>query len=64
MVKELEDRGKNWKEFSWCCKFYDEWDIDFINDWNEYFNCKIERVFGKYIVEIKNNLECGIVLFD
>lgn len=64
MVKELEDRGKNRKEFSRRRKFHDERDIDSINDRNEHFNRKIERAFGKYTVEIKNNLERGTALPD
>lgn len=64
MVKELEDRGKSRKEFSRRRKFHDERDIDSINDRNEHFNRKIERAFGKYTVEIKNNLERGTALPD
>ncbi|KAG5247946.1 GCIP-interacting family protein [Salix suchowensis] len=39
-------------------------DIDSINDRNEHFNKKIERAFGKYTLEIKNNLERGTALPD
>lgn len=64
MVKELDERGKARKEFSRRRKFHDERDIDSINDRNEHFNRKIERAFGKYTVEIKNNLERGTALPD
>jgi pre-mRNA-splicing factor SYF2 len=64
MVQELESRGKSRKEFSRRRKFHDERDIDSINDRNEHFNRKIERAFGKYTVEIKNNLERGTALPD
>ncbi|XP_022748866.1 pre-mRNA-splicing factor syf2-like [Durio zibethinus] len=64
MVKEL----KNWEEkrhsFSRRRKFHEEKDIDSINDRNEHFNKKIGRAFGKYILEIKNNLERGTALPD
>ncbi|RRT79710.1 hypothetical protein BHE74_00035536 [Ensete ventricosum] len=64
MVKELQDRETNRKSFSRRRKFHEEKDIDSINDRNEHFNKKIERAFGKYTLEIKNNLERGTALPD
>lgn len=64
MVKELEEVASKRKAFSRRRKFHDEKDIDSINDRNEHFNRKIERAFGKYTVEIKNNLERGTALPD
>ncbi|OVA12319.1 mRNA splicing factor SYF2 [Macleaya cordata] len=64
MVKELQDRDKKRKAFSRRRKFHEEKDIDSINDRNEHFNKKIERAFGKYTLEIKNNLERGTALPD
>uniref|UniRef100_A0A0C9QVF8 Pre-mRNA-splicing factor SYF2 n=1 Tax=Wollemia nobilis TaxID=56998 RepID=A0A0C9QVF8_9CONI len=64
MVKELEDRDQKRKQFSRRRRFHEEKDIDSINDRNEHFNKKIERAFGKYTVEIKNNLERGTALPD
>jgi pre-mRNA-splicing factor SYF2 len=64
MVAELTDRGEKRKAFSRRRRFHDEKDIDSINDRNEHFNRKIERAFGKYTVEIKNNLERGTALPD
>ncbi|CAI5993863.1 unnamed protein product [Closterium sp. NIES-64] len=64
MVAELTDRAKSRKEFSRRRRHHDEKDIDSINDRNEHFNRKIERAFGKYTVEIKNNLERGTALPD
>ncbi len=64
MVNELVDRGHKRKEFSRRRKFHEERDVDSINDRNEHFNRKIERAFGKYTVEIKNNLERGTALPD
>eukprot|EP00271_Cylindrocystis_brebissonii_P013427 TRINITY_DN33246_c0_g1_i1.p1 TRINITY_DN33246_c0_g1~~TRINITY_DN33246_c0_g1_i1.p1 ORF type:complete len:420 (-),score=108.41 TRINITY_DN33246_c0_g1_i1:790-1956(-) len=64
MVRELEERSKVRKDFSRRRRYHEEKDIDSINDRNEHFNRKIERAFGKYTVEIKNNLERGTALPD
>eukprot|EP00475_Leptophrys_vorax_P038418 TRINITY_DN6775_c0_g2_i1.p1 TRINITY_DN6775_c0_g2~~TRINITY_DN6775_c0_g2_i1.p1 ORF type:complete len:239 (+),score=41.25 TRINITY_DN6775_c0_g2_i1:60-719(+) len=64
MVAELTARGGARKEFSRRRRFHEEKDVDSINDRNEHFNRKIERAFGKYTVEIKNNLERGTALPD
>lgn len=64
MVKELHDRETKRNSFSRRRKFHEEKDIDSINDRNEHFNKKIERAFGKYTLEIKNNLERGTALPD
>ncbi|KAL9244845.1 hypothetical protein vseg_018566 [Gypsophila vaccaria] len=64
MVKELKDREDKRTAFSRRRKFHDDKDIDSINDRNEHFNKKIERAFGKYTLEIKNNLERGTALPD
>ncbi|KAL8027876.1 hypothetical protein ABFX02_14G125300 [Erythranthe guttata] len=64
MVKELKDREDKSRSFSRRRKFREEKDIDSINDRNEHFNKKIERAFGKYTLEIKNNLERGTALPD
>ncbi|KAF3775788.1 Pre-mRNA-splicing factor [Nymphaea thermarum] len=64
MVKELQDREEKRKAFSRRRRFHEEKDIDSINDRNEHFNKKIERAFGKYTTEIKNNLERGTALPD
>ncbi|XP_054786115.1 uncharacterized protein LOC129292571 isoform X2 [Prosopis cineraria] len=64
MVQELKDREEKLNSFSRRRKFHEEKDIDSINDRNEHFNKKIERAFGKYTLEIKNNLERGTALPD
>lgn len=64
MVKELKDQAEKRNSFSRRRKFHEEKDIDSINDRNEHFNKKIERAFGKYTLEIKNNLERGTALPD
>ncbi|KAI3912608.1 hypothetical protein MKW92_022934 [Papaver armeniacum] len=64
MVKELYDKDSKGKAFSRRRKFHEEKYIDSINDRNEHFNKKIERAFGKYTLDIKNNLERGTALPD
>ncbi|XP_006838361.2 pre-mRNA-splicing factor syf2 [Amborella trichopoda] len=64
MVNELKEREEKRKAFSRRRRFHEEKDIDSINDRNEHFNKKIERAFGKYTLEIKNNLERGTALPD
>lgn len=64
MVKELREREEKRKSFSRRRKFNEDKDIDSINDRNEHFNKKVERAFGKYTLEIKNNLERGTALPD
>ena len=60
MVKELNDRDEKCKSFSRRRRLHEEKDIDSIH--NEHFNKKIERAFGKYTPDIKNNLERGTAL--
>ncbi|VAI90793.1 unnamed protein product [Triticum turgidum subsp. durum] len=64
MVNELKERDEKRKAFSRRRKFNEDKDVDSINDRNEHFNKKIERAFGKYTLEIKNNLERGTALPD
>ncbi|KAI3815564.1 hypothetical protein L1987_15235 [Smallanthus sonchifolius] len=64
MVKELKDRDEKRNTFSRRRRFHEDKDIDSINDRNEHFNKKIERAFGRYTLEIKNNLERGTALPD
>ncbi|KAH1231219.1 Pre-mRNA-splicing factor syf2 [Glycine max] len=64
MVQELKNRDEKRNSFSRRRRFHEEKDIDSINDRNEHFNKKIERAFGKYTLEIKNNLERGTALPD
>jgi len=43
---------------------YDEdADIDYINERNMKFNKKLERFYGKYTAEIKQNLERGTAIW-
>jgi pre-mRNA-splicing factor SYF2 len=40
----------------------DEADIDYINERNMKFNKKLERFYGQYTSEIKQNLERGTAI--
>ncbi|KAH7643042.1 pre-mRNA-splicing factor syf2 [Dermatophagoides farinae] len=58
----LNDMNKDYErqsKFSRRRTFDDDNDIDYINERNMKFNKKIERFYGKYTAEIKQNLERG-----
>lgn len=56
--KEVESR----KNFSRRRTFVDEEDISYINERNRHYNKKLDRAFGQYSLEIKQNLERGTAL--
>ena len=62
MVQEIEDRKQKRTQFSRRRKYYEERDIDSINDRNLVYNKKVERAFGDVTREIKANLERGTAL--
>ena len=64
MVKELEEKQRRGKEWSRRRKHYDDRDVDSINDRNKVFNRKVDRAFGSFTQEIRNNLERGTALPD
>lgn len=59
MVEDLEKQIKKRQKFSRRRMFDPDADIDFINERNRNFNKKIDRFYGKYTQEIKQNLERG-----
>jgi len=59
MVDDLNDRKSKKKEFSRRRQHNDNKDVDYINDRNAKHNEKLERYYGKYTQEIKQNLERG-----
>lgn len=59
MVAELNERQKKRKEFSRRRTHYESRDVDSINDRNAHFNKKLERSYGQFTAEIKQNLERG-----
>jgi pre-mRNA-splicing factor SYF2 len=59
MVKDLDDQMSRRDKYSRRRRFDDEADIDYINERNMKFNKKLERFYGQYTAEIKQNLERG-----
>jgi len=62
LVEDLQAQQENREKFSRRRKFYEDEDIDYINDRNRVYNKKLERAFGKYAADIKLNLERGTAL--
>lgn len=59
MVEDLEKQIDKRNKYSRRRRFNDDEDIDYINERNMKFNKKLERFYGKYTAEIKQNLERG-----
>lgn len=59
MVKDLEKQISKRSKYSRRRMHNDDADIDYINERNMNFNKKLERFYGKYTGEIKQNLERG-----
>jgi len=59
MVGDLEKQIEKRSKYSRRRMFDEEADIDYINERNMKFNQKLERFYGKYTAEIKQNLERG-----
>lgn len=62
LVDDLQEQEEKRKKFSRRRMFYEEQDIDYINERNRVYNKKLERTFGKYAADIKLNLERGTAL--
>ncbi|CAB4054640.1 SYF2 [Lepeophtheirus salmonis] len=59
MASDVENQIKKREKYSRRRNFNDDADIDFINERNMKFNQKLERFYGKYTKDIKDNLERG-----
>lgn len=59
MVEDLEKQIDKRNKYSRRRRFNDDEDIDYINERNMKFNKKLDRFYGKYTAEIKQNLERG-----
>ena len=59
MVDDLVERKIKKKDFSRRRPRNDNQDVDYINDGNARHNQKLEKHYGKYTTEIKQNLERG-----
>ncbi|KAG8225010.1 hypothetical protein J437_LFUL006021 [Ladona fulva] len=59
MVADLEKQINKREKYSRRRMHNDDADIDYINERNMKFNAKLERFYGEYTTEIKQNLERG-----
>lgn len=59
MVTDLERQINKREKYSRRRAYDEDADIDYINERNMKFNKKLERFYGKYTAEIKQNLERG-----
>lgn len=62
MVDDLEAQADKRKNFSRRRMYNDDADIDYINEKNAKLNKKLERYYGEYTKEIKQNLERGTAI--
>ena len=62
MVNDLNKQIEKREKFSRRRTHNDEADIDYINERNMKFNKKLERFYGQYTSEIKQNLERGTAI--
>lgn len=62
MVDDLEGQIDKRKNFSRRRMHNDEADIDYINEKNARLNKKLDRYYGEYTKEIKQNLERGTAI--
>lgn len=62
MVDDLEAQADKRKNFSRRRMHNDEADIDYINEKNARLNKKLDRYYGEYTKEIKQNLERGTAI--
>ncbi|KAH9404787.1 pre-mRNA-splicing factor syf2 [Tyrophagus putrescentiae] len=62
LVDDMSNEAKKQAKFSRRRTFDDDADIDYINERNMQFNKKIERFYGQYTTEIKQNLERGTAI--
>lgn len=62
MVEDLEKQITKRAKYSRRRAFDEDADIDYINERNKNFNKKLERFYGKYTAEIKQNLERGTAI--
>jgi len=59
MVEDINKQIDKRSKYSRRRRFDDDADIDYINERNMKFNKKLERFYGQYTTEIKQNLERG-----
>lgn len=62
LVDDLDKQMKKREKYSRRRAYDEDEDIDYINERNMKFNKKLERFYGKYTTEIKQNLERGTAI--
>lgn len=62
LVEDLDKQMKKRERYSRRRAYDEDEDIDYINERNMKFNKKLERFYGKYTTEIKQNLERGTAI--
>eukprot|EP00996_Jenningsia_fusiforme_P001975 NODE_2824_length_1112_cov_50.095955_g2588_i0.p1 GENE.NODE_2824_length_1112_cov_50.095955_g2588_i0~~NODE_2824_length_1112_cov_50.095955_g2588_i0.p1 ORF type:complete len:255 (-),score=72.87 NODE_2824_length_1112_cov_50.095955_g2588_i0:97-861(-) len=62
LASEIEETMERRKKFSRRRQFWQEADVDYINERNRVYNKKLKRSFEAYTLEIKQNLERGTAL--
>lgn len=62
MAAELEEEEVRRKEFSHRRPFYEDLDVNFINERNRVYNAKLTRHFKEYSSEMRANIERGTAL--
>lgn len=59
MASELEAEAEKRNKFSRRRPFYEDLDVNYINERNRVYNAKLARTYKDYAAEIKRNLERG-----
>ena len=62
LKNDIEQQQEKRNKFSRRRNFYEDQNVDYINERNRKFNQKLERFFGKDCAEIKANLERGTAI--
>lgn len=62
MSQELEKEQERRKKFSRRRPFFEDMDVNFINERNRVYNAKLERHFKQYAAEYKSNLDRGTAI--
>lgn len=62
LASELESEQRHRKKFSRHRAFFEDMDINFVNERNRVYNKKLDRHFSQYVSDIKSSLERGSAL--
>jgi cyclophilin family peptidyl-prolyl cis-trans isomerase len=62
MAAELEEEEERRKQFSHRRPFYEDLDVNFINERNRVYNAKLTRHFQQYSADMRANIERGTAL--